>query len=98
ADFAIADTATLVEASTNDAVRLVSSLPRVYIGIVWASTVTPTLRDAAPLMRPYFEDNAGGIVLSFISGPSRTGDIELKLTLGVHGPETAHVIIIEDAP
>jgi len=29
-----------------------------------------------------------------MSGPSRTGDIELKLTLGVHGPESAHAIVV----
>ena len=97
AAFTIAETGTLVEVSTNDAVRLVSSLPRTHVGIVRASTLVPTLREAAPRMRPYFEDNGGGVVLSFISGPSRTGDIELKLTLGVHGPETAHAILIEDA-
>ena len=97
AAFTIAETGTLVELATNDAIRLVSSLPRTHVGIVRASTLVPTLREAAPLMRPYFEDNAGGVVLSFISGPSRTGDIELKLTLGVHGPEVAHAIVIEDA-
>jgi len=98
AAFTIAETGTLVELSTNDDIRLVSSLPRTHVGIVRASTLIPTLREAAPLMRPYFEENAGGVVLSFISGPSRTGDIELKLTLGVHGPEVAHAILIEDAP
>jgi len=97
AAFTIAETGTLVEVSTNDAIRLVSSLPRTHVGIVRASTLVPSLREAAPLMRPYFEDNDGGVVLSFISGPSRTGDIELKLTLGVHGPEVAHAILIEDA-
>lgn len=97
AAFTIAETGTLVEVSTNDAIRLVSSLPRTHVGIVRASTLIPTLREAAPRMRPYFEENEQGVVLSFISGPSRTGDIELKLTLGVHGPETAHAILIEDA-
>lgn len=98
AAFTIAETGTLVEASTNDAVRLVSSLPRTYVGVVRASSLVPTLREAAPHMRPYFADHDAGVVLSFISGPSRTGDIELKLTLGVHGPETAHAIVIEDTP
>ena len=53
------------------------------------------LEDAAPRLRALFQENPRNCVVSFISGPSRTGDIEMILTLGVHGPETAHAIIVE---
>ncbi len=92
--FGIAPTGTLVEVATNDAVRLVSAQPRTHIGIVCASDLVERYDDAAPLIRAIFEDNTADCVVSFLSGPSRTGDIELKLTLGVHGPESAHAIII----
>lgn len=96
AAFAIAQSGTLVEVATNDAVRLMSSLPRTHIGIVHARDIVPSFEDAAPRLREIFDAHGGGCTVSFISGPSRTGDIELKLTLGVHGPEIAHAIVIAD--
>lgn len=92
--FGIAQTGTLVEVSTNDAVRLVSALPRTHIGIVRASELVERYEEAAPLIRALFSENPAACVVSFMSGPSRTGDIELKLTLGVHGPESAHAIVV----
>ncbi len=95
ADYAIAETGTLVEIATNDADRLVSSLPRIHVGVFDASTLLERLFDSAPRIRESFREHGDGCVVSFISGPSRTGDIELKLTLGVHGPEVAHAVILE---
>lgn len=94
--FGIAQTGTLAEVCTDDAVRLVSGLPRTHIGVVWASEIVPTLHDAAPRLRALLQAHDRNVTVSFISGPSRTGDIELILTLGVHGPEIAHAIIIGD--
>ncbi len=95
AAFAVAQSGTLAEVSKNDAVRLVSSLPRTHIAMVRAADIVDRFEDAAPHLRSLFEQHDCACVVSFISGPSRTGDIELKLTLGVHGPEDAHAIIIE---
>jgi len=92
--FGIAQTGTLVEIATNDAVRLVSALPRTHIGVVHASDLVAHYEDAAPRVRALFNENPANCVVSFLSGPSRTGDIELKLQLGVHGPESAHAIIV----
>ena len=94
--FAIAQTGTLVEAATNDATRLVSALPRTHIGVVRAADLVAQYDDAAPRLRAIFDAHPGNCVVSFLSGPSRTGDIELKLTLGVHGPESAHAIVVLD--
>jgi L-lactate dehydrogenase complex protein LldG len=94
ADFAIAQTSTLVEITTNDACRLVSSLPRTHIGVVYEDEFVDSLEDASPVLREYFAKHDKNCVASFISGPSRTGDIELRLTLGVHGPEIVHTIVI----
>lgn len=92
--FAIAETGTLVEANTDDSLRLVSLLPRVHVGLVMAEDLVDTLSEAAPLMRGFFSNNSRNAVVTFISGPSRTGDIEMRLTLGVHGPEVSHAIVI----
>ncbi len=97
ADFAIAEAGALVEFSTNDEVRLVSTLPRTHICIVQSDQILMTLEEAAPRLRQAFTENEQGCVATFISGPSRTGDIEMILTLGVHGPEVSHVIVLEEA-
>ncbi len=93
-DFAIAQSGTLVETATDDAVRLVSSLPRTYIGVLQAENIIDKFDEGAARLRQVVEQHDENLVISFISGPSRTGDIELKLTLGVHGPEDAHAVII----
>jgi L-lactate dehydrogenase complex protein LldG len=94
AEFAIAETGTLVEFATDDALRLVSSLPRVHVGVVRAADLVATLRNAAGRMRTFYEQNPKHATVTFISGPSRTADIEMRLTLGVHGPESAHAVVI----
>ncbi|MCC6695859.1 MAG: lactate utilization protein [Candidatus Hydrogenedentes bacterium] len=97
AAFGIAQSGTLAEVATNDAVRLVSGLPRAHIGVVKASEIVERFEDAAPRLRAIFNEHSGACTVSFISGPSRTGDIELILTMGVHGPEAAYVIVLDDA-
>ena len=93
AAFGVAETGSIVELTRQDADRLVSSLPRVHVCLVRRETVVATLAEAAPLLREAFAP-AGAMTATFISGPSRTGDIEMKLTLGVHGPEVMHVVIV----
>jgi len=97
AQFAIAETGTLVEFATDDALRLVSSLPRVHVGVFRADDLVATLGDAAARLRAFFEQNPRHATVTFISGPSRTGDIQMRLTLGVHGPETTHAVVIRSA-
>jgi L-lactate dehydrogenase complex protein LldG len=95
--FAIAETGTLCEVSRNDATRLCSGLPRTHVGVVSAREIVPTLRDGSARLRKIFADNPTDCVASFLSGPSRTGDIELRLTLGVHGPEDVHALLLDPA-
>ena len=96
AAFAIADAGALVEVATDDIVRLVSTLPRIHICFVPADQVVATLEQAAPRLEEIFAANPKNCVATLISGPSRTGDIEMKLTLGVHGPEEAHAVLVEE--
>ena len=92
--FAIAQSGTMVEISTDDVTRLISGLPNTHIGILYAGDIIDSYYDGAALIREIVKHHDRNLVISFISGPSRTGDIELKLTLGVHGPEEAHAVII----
>jgi L-lactate dehydrogenase complex protein LldG len=94
AAFAIAETGALVEFATDDANRLVSALTPVHIGIFRAADIVENLMDAAAPIRNFYNQNPRNATVSFISGPSRTADIEMRLILGVHGPAETHAIII----
>jgi L-lactate dehydrogenase complex protein LldF len=64
-----------------------SLLPEIHMAILRASEILPSLQDALPLTR-----NSKSAV--FITGPSRTGDIEMSHTIGVHGPSEVHVFLL----
>jgi L-lactate dehydrogenase complex protein LldG len=94
AAFAIAEAGALVEFATDDANRLVSALPLVHISVFRAADLVENLTDAAGPIRNFYNANPRNATASFISGPSRTADIEMRLILGVHGPAETHAIII----
>lgn len=90
---AIAETGTLALASRAGQERLASLLPPVHVAIVEAAQIVPDLFDFfASLQAGGLENLPTNCV--FITGPSKTGDIELTLTTGVHGPGKWHVIVI----
>jgi L-lactate utilization protein LutC len=89
---AIADTGTLVLDSSVERNRLVSLIPPIHIAILDASQIFATLGDVLAALQAGEELNPA---ITFITGPSRTADIELTLTLGVHGPQEIYVIINE---
>jgi L-lactate dehydrogenase complex protein LldF len=68
-----------------------SLLPDIHIAILRESDLVPTLADA--LARPEILAASAAVI---ITGPSRTADIEMALTIGVHGPKEVHVFLIED--
>jgi L-lactate dehydrogenase complex protein LldG len=70
--------------------RLVSLVPPVHIAIVNASSIVETLGEALALLR---KDKEISPAVTFITGPSRTADIELTLAIGVHGPQQLYVIV-----
>ena len=94
ADLAIAETGTLLVASGPGHERVVSLLPPVHVAIVGRSQIVPDLIDATSWLQELgFENFPSNVTL--ISGPSKTGDIELQLTTGVHGPGNWYVIVIQ---
>jgi L-lactate dehydrogenase complex protein LldG len=94
AQAAIAETGTLVLESAHERHRLVSLVPPVHIAIVDASRICETLAEALTVLH-----GAGEIspTVTFVTGPSRTADIELTLAIGVHGPQELYVIINKSA-
>ena len=90
-DWALADTGTLVQCADEVDKRLVSTLPAVHIALVATSALLPDLGSVVARMDP-----RKAAYLSFITGPSRTADIERVLTIGVHGPERLIVVFVDD--
>ena len=95
AQAAIAETGTLILDSSRERNRLVSLVPPVHIAIVDASSIFQTLAEALAFIH---QDGNISPAVTFITGPSRTADIELTLTIGVHGPQELYVIVNEGPP
>ena len=96
AQAAIAETGTLVLESKRERHRLVSLVPPVHVAIVGAASICRTLSEAlAAVHRGELAELSPTI--TFVTGPSRTADIELTLAIGVHGPQELYVIV-NDAP
>lgn len=94
-DWAIAETGTLVMRARPGHERVASLLPPVHVAVVTQSQLLPDLFDVfAQLHATGLEALPSNITL--ITGPSKTGDIELQLTTGVHGPGKWHVIVIRE--
>jgi L-lactate dehydrogenase complex protein LldG len=88
---AVAETGTLVTMSGRDTPAAVSLLPETHIAVLRKSRIVRGMEEAWQLMRD--ELGAPPRAVNFISGPSRTADIEQTVTLGAHGPYRVHIVI-----
>ena len=89
---AIAETGTLVTLSGADTPPSVSLLPETHIAVLDASRIVRSMEDAWQLIRGGHATLPRAV--NFISGPSRTADIEQTVTLGAHGPYRVHIVIV----
>lgn len=89
---AIGETGTLLLLGARNAPKLTALLPETHICVVKKSRIVPTMEDAFQLAR----DEVGDLPRAtfFVSGPSRTADIEQTIVIGAHGPYRVHVILI----
>ena len=94
ADWGIAETGTLVHESSSEDLRLATMLSETHVAVLPVSRLKP---DVWAL-----EEELNGLMqsppryLAFITGASRTADIERVLTLGVHGPLELHLLLLKD--
>ncbi len=95
ATLAIAETGTIVIVCRKDEDRLVTCLPQLHVAVVPSSVLVQRPTDTIPLLEETLRDPSPCTV-SFVSGPSRTADIEMKQVLGVHGPHEVHVVMLSD--
>lgn len=89
---AIAETGTLMLLSGARSPGATSLLPETHIAIVRENRIVRGMEDAWHLLR--MEHRTLPRAVNFISGPSRTADIEQTLVLGAHGPYRVHVVLI----
>jgi L-lactate dehydrogenase complex protein LldG len=89
---AVAETGTLMLCSAAATPATVSLLPETHIAIVEAARIVADMEEAWQLARAELGELPRAV--NFISGPSRTGDIELTIVLGAHGPYRVHIIVV----
>jgi L-lactate utilization protein LutC len=92
ADYALADTGSLVMLASPGEARLISLLPPQHVAIVPSSRLLTGLDELFTLL-PDPAERTSSMVL--ITGPSRTADIEQILVRGVHGPGEIHVVLVQ---
>ena len=94
ADYGIAETGTLVIDSSREDVRLATMISEVHVAVLPASRIRRTSYDQEKELR----DRLGTApnYYAFVTGASRTADIERVLALGVHGPLELHILVLED--
>jgi L-lactate dehydrogenase complex protein LldG len=92
---AIAETGTLMLLSGPRTPGAASLLPETHIAILRAERIVRSMEDAWGLLRR--EHAAVPRAVNFVSGPSRTADIEQTLVLGAHGPYRVHIVLVGQA-
>ncbi|HUL91018.1 MAG TPA: lactate utilization protein C [Burkholderiales bacterium] len=89
---AIAETGTLVFASGPETPASGSLLPETHVAVVRSGRIVSHMEDAFALAREAFGQLPRAI--NFVSGPSRTADIDQTIVLGAHGPSRVHIILV----
>jgi L-lactate dehydrogenase complex protein LldG len=97
-DWALAETGTLILASGPGRPRSTSLLPDTHVAVFGPGHLVESLEQVGLLLEALHADGGAGVhggVINFITGPSRTADIELTLTRGVHGPKEVHAVFVD---
>ncbi len=99
ANMAIAETGTIVLVTNEGNADLTTTLPLVHIALFGIDKLVATLDDAVAVLRMLPRSGTGQVISSYvnwITGPSRSADIEQSLTIGVHGPREVHCVIVDN--
>lgn len=90
---AIAETGTLMLLSGPETPASMSLLPETHVAILPVDRIVPSMEDAWALLRK--EKGQLPRAVNFVSGPSRTADIEQTVTLGAHGPYRVLIVLVD---
>src|SRR5690606_15736312 len=99
ANAAIAETGTIAIVTNEGNDRLVATLPPVHVAVLGVEKIVPTIDDVAAMLKLLPRSGTAQKItsyVSFITGPSRTADIELVTAMGVHGPKEVHIVLLDN--
>jgi L-lactate dehydrogenase complex protein LldG len=96
ADFCMADTATLVMRTRTGQARSVSLVPAIHIAVLKLNQIIADLKELYALLKwdPQMSKQGLTNCMTFISGPSKTADIEATMVHGAHGPREVYIFVI----
>ncbi|MEJ2640134.1 MAG: LUD domain-containing protein [Desulfosarcinaceae bacterium] len=96
ADFCVADTATLVLRNRPGQPGAVGLVPSVHVAVIREAQLLPDINALYERLAAERRTDPEALTgrMTFISGPSKTGDIELVIVHGAHGPRALHLIVI----
>jgi len=96
ADFCMADTATLVMRTRAGQARSVSLVPAIHVAVIELNQIIADLKELYALLKwdPQIKKEALTNCMTFISGPSKTADIEATMVHGAHGPREVHIFVV----
>jgi L-lactate dehydrogenase complex protein LldG len=93
-EFGVAETGSVFQDGYAIATRLVTILPPLHVVFLPSANIVPGITEAFEIIAQGFDSGYVG----FITGPSRTADIERVLTIGVHGPSRFAIIAVDGEP
>ena len=94
----IARTGSVLISSRQTSGRRLSIYPPVHIVVAFASQLVYGVQEGLAMIRDKYDDEVFPSMVSLITGPSRTADIEKTLVLGAHGPKEIILFFIDDNP
>ena len=96
ADFCMADSATMVMRTRPGQARSVSLVPSIHVAVIELNQIIADLKELYALLKWDPQESQEGLTncMTFISGPSKTADIEATMVHGAHGPREVHVYVI----
>ena len=98
----VAETGTLMLLSGPESPTRNNFLPDTHIVVIRADQIVPSYEEGWTRLRALKTLKDGHFTMprtvNFITGPSRTADIELKIEMGIHGPRRLHIVIVDEAP
>ncbi len=95
AQWGVAESGTIVVDSASEDLRLATMLAETHVAVLGAGNIRDELFALEQELNRVLAQPQG--YLAFITGPSRTADIELMLTLGAHGPRRLHLLLLEES-
>ena len=95
-EYLIARLGSVMVSSKQASGRRLNVFPESHIVLAYSSQLVPDIKDALKNIKKKYEHNFPSLI-SVISGPSRTADIEKTLVMGAHGPKNLYVFLIDDS-